>query len=452
MLARMAAEYPLPSTETEDFDTANEALDSTDAYATARERGTETDDFQTGLEDFDSEETETESPSQRTGANRANALRRAPIFASSHQTYSYESTASTSGSEDDEYADQDRTITRTPTTQTQSVRNRISRGSLSRRPRQISGEHGFQSSPGSQLSGSFSSAHTLPQQSLFAELGELEGSDEDSAAYTPGRRSLRSMTPASTTRGSIISPRTGLLPPMPTKPKVVMVDSGMMTEPVEVPPSQELSISNLASQEVEPRAEAAPEPVLPPELGLSNVFSEHVEPIAEPEVSPPSLSMSHVVAEGVEPVAEPEVPAPALSVSSIFAEHVEPVTEPEKPLPELVFSSIASHDSEPIAEPEKPIPTLALSPVASVDSEPVAVPEPEPKVVTVVEYVEAPKPAPPALSYSAISASEVEPVAVPEPEPKVLRVVEYVDAPKPPPAELAFSSISSAAMEDILSV
>lgn len=424
MLARMAAEYPLPSTETEDFDAANETLDSTDAYATARERGTETEDFQTGIEDFDSEDTETESPSRRSGATRANnALRRAPIFASSHQTYSYESTASTSGSDDDEFADMDRTITRTPTTQPQSVRNRISRGSLSRRPRQISGEHGFQSSPGSQLSGSFSSAHNLPQQSLFAELGEMEGSDEDSSAYTPGRRSLRSMTPASTARGSIISPRTGLLPAMPTKPKVVMVDNGTMTEPVALLPTQDLSMSDLASQEVEPRE---PEPALPPQLGLSNVFFEHVEPIAEPEVPPPSLSMSQVVAEGFEPVAEPEEPAPALSVSSISAEHVEPISEPEKPLP-----------------------TLAFSCVDSVHSEPVAVPEPEPKIVTVVEYVKAPKPAPAMLSYSAVSASEVEPVAGPEPEPQVLRVVEYVDVPKPPPAELVFSGISSAEVEPI---
>lgn len=424
MLARMTADLPIPSIEEDEFDTANEALDSTDAYATARERGTETEDFQTGLEDFDSEDTETESPAKRAGANRANAAqRRAPIFASSSQTYSYESTASTSGSEDEDYMDT--TITRTPTTQPQKVRNRISRGSLSRRSRQFSEEGGYQRSPASQLSGSFSSAHTLPQQSLFAELGELEGSDEDSTIQTPGVRSLRSMTPASTARGSLISPR-GLLPAMPTIPRVAMMDSGMMTEPME---EQQLSVSSVYAEEVEPRAEPEPEPVLPPRLGLSNVFSEHVEPIPEPEVLPPSLSMSRMVAECVEPVAEPEVLPPlppALSVSSIFAEHVEPVVEPEAPLP-----------------------SLALSSIASIDSEPVPTPEPEPKIVTVVKYVEAPKPPPPELSQSAILASEIEPLAVPEPEPRIVRVVEYVDAPKPPPAQLALSELSSAEVEPV---
>lgn len=501
MLARMAADIPIPSTETDD------QLDSTDAYATARERGTETEDFQTGLEDFDSEDTETESPSRRSGANRAaNAMRRAPMFASSNQTYSYESTASTSGSEDDDY-DNDRTITRTPTSQPQHVRNRISRGSLSRRPRQLSEDPGFQTSP----AGSFNSAHQLPHQSLFAELGDLGGSDEDSAAYTPGVRSLRSMTPASTAARSIVSPRTGLLPPMPTMPRTRMVDSGMMTEPVDVqpvliaargerlmstdsvmsafqdrpvstsshsdagaqhdrgmddrlaksplaiggiatpalPPPQQLSVSRFTTEEVEPRAEPEPEAVLAPQLGLSNVFSEHIEPVAEPEVPPPSLSMSGVVAQGVEPVAEPEVPPPALSVSSVSAEQVEPVPEPEKPLPTLAFSSISSAESEPIAEPEKPLPVLVFSSLASVDSEPITIPEPEPRIVRVVEYVEAPKPAPPALSYSAISTSEVEPVAIPEPKPQVLRVVEYVDAPKPPPEELSFSGISSAEVEPV---
>ncbi|KAJ4417204.1 hypothetical protein N0V82_006326 [Gnomoniopsis sp. IMI 355080] len=413
MLARMAADIPIPSTEADDFDA--EALDSTDAYATARERGTETEDFQTGLEDFDSEDTETESPAKRAGANRAHAQqRRAPIFASSSQTYSYESTASTSGSEDEDYMDA--TITRTPTSQHQKVRNRIS-GSLSRRSRQFSEEGGYQRSPASQLSGSFSSAHNLPQQSLFAELGDLEGSDEDSTIQTPGVRSLRSMTPASTARGSIISPR-GLLPAMPTMPKVVMMDSGTMTEPID---EQQLSVSNVYSQEVEPVAEPDPEPVLPPRLDLSNIFSEHIEPVAEPEELPPTLSMSRMVAEIVEPVAEPVVLPPALSVSSILAEHV-----------------------EPLAEPEKPLPALAISSMVSVDSEPISTPEPEPKIVRVVEYVEAPKPAPPELSQSAILASEIEPLAVPEPEPRIERVVEYVDAPKPPPAQLALSEVFSA--------
>lgn len=573
MLARMTgeADVPIPSTETDDFETANEAHESTDAFETAHERGgTETDNFHTGAEDFDSDDTEIESPSKRAGAARANALKKAPIFASHNQEYSYESTASTSASEDEEYMDP----TRTPNSQPRKVRMRTSQSQISRRSRQFSEDASFGGSPASMISQtnrSFSSAHSGPRQSLFAELGELEGSDEDSAAGTPGQRSLRSVTPASTARGATASPRS-VVPPIPQMPKVIMVDSGMMTEPVDSQPASairserplsmdsvisavqdrslsdsysdaggqhdpgmehrlaqillppksptavggipvpilapppQLSVSDIYSEELEPRAEPEPEPALPPRLGLSSVFSEHVEPVAEPEVPAPALSMSRVVAEGVEPVVEPEIPPPppVLSVSSVVAEHVEPVAEPEKPVPSLAFSPVTSAETEPIAIPEPeprivtvieyrdaptpPPPTLVLSPIASAETEPIPVPEPEPRVVTVVEYrdtpkpppadlafsaisfaevepvaeperepkvvrvverVEASRPSPPDLSFSAISAAHVEPVAQPEPEPRVLRVVEYVDAPKPPPAQLSFSGLVSEGVEPL---
>lgn len=515
MLARMTADLPVPSTESDEFQTANEAHESTDAFETAHEREGETDDFQTGLEDFDSEDTEIDSPTKRVASNRANALRKAPIFAPASQAYSYESTASTSASEDEDYMDP----TRTPNSPLNRMRTRASRSTISRRSRQFSEEHGFQGSPASQLTGSFSSAHNLPQQSLFAELGELEGSDEDSTIGTPGRRSLRSVTPASAARGATLSPRS--IPSVPPMPRVFMVDSGMMTEPVDVQPAsaaaavserplsmdsvisafqssplstahysdtaaqrdpetqerlaqlsssnrsptalggvptpvlappQQLSVSGVYAEEVQPLAELEPEPVLPPRLALSNVVSEHVVPVAEPEVPPPTLSMSRLVAEAVEPVAEPEVPPPpppALSVSSIFAEHVEPVAEPEKPLPPMAFSSIAATDVEPIAEPEKPLPLMAFSTISATDVEPVTEPAPKPQIVHVVEYVEAPKPPPAELAFSSIFSAEVEPVAEPESEPRIERVVEYVEAPKPAPADLAFSSISSAEVEPI---
>lgn len=534
MLARMAADIPIPSTETEGFETANEAHESTDAFETAHERATETEGFHTGLEDFDSEDTEIETPSKRVSSNRPNALRKAPIFAPTSQAYSYESTASTSASEDEDFMD----LNRTPNSPLNRMRMRNSRSTISRRSRQVSEEHGFQGSPASQLTGSFSSAHNLPQQSLFAELGELEGSDEDSAQGTPSRRSLRSVTPASTARGATLSPRS--IPAIPPMPRVFMVDSGMMTEPVDVQPvsmtaraerplsmasvisafqdrpssiasysdsgaqhdpsmderlaqfssaksptvvggipapvlapPQQLSVSGVYAEEVEPLAEPEPEPepVLPPRLGLSSLVSEHIEPVAEPEATPPALSISHVVAEVVEPVAEPEIPAPAppaLSVSAISAQQVEPVAEPEKPLPPpptLAFSSISASVVEPIAElapepeivrvveyveaPRPPPPELAFSEISAAEVEPVADAEVEPRIVHVVEYVDAPKPPPADLAFSTISAAEVEPVAEPEPEPKIVHVVEYVEAPKPPPAELGLSSISYAEVEPI---
>lgn len=527
MLARMV-NLASPSTETDDFETANEAHETTDAFETAHERGTETEDFQTGAENFTDSDTETDSPSKRAGALRAQALKKAPIFASPGHRYGYESTASTSNSEDEDFMD----VTRTPTSPLMRVRNRISRSTMSRRSRQLSEEHVFQRSPGSQPNSSFSSAHNAPQQSLFAELGELEGSDEDSAmgtpGGTPGMRSLRSITPTSTTRGATISSRPAV-PALPSILRAMMVDSGTMTDPVEVqpapaavasermdsvvsdtrdrpvstsaysdagaqhdpgmegkssrfpsppaigsiptpflPPPQSLTMSNVYSEELEPRSEPEPEPTLPPRLGLSGVVSEHVEPAAQPEPAPPALSLSHVVAEGVEPVVEPEIPPPppqAFSVSTIVAEQIEPIKEPETPLPTLGFSSLSSSEVEPVAEPEpepkivhvveyveapQPPPAdLVFSAISSAEVEPVAEPQPEPEILRVVEYVEAPAPPPAELALSAIASAEVEPIPEPEREPEILRVVEYVEAPKPPPADLVMSTIASAEVEPV---
>lgn len=526
--ARMA-DIALPSTETDEFETANEAHETTDAFETAHERGTETDDFQTGAEDFFSSDTETESPSKRATV-RANALKRAPVLAANQQ-YSYESTASTSASEDEgDYMDP----TRTPNSPAHMMRLRSSRSTMSRRSRQLSDGPSLQSSPATNPNGSFSGPSGLPQQSLFAELNELEGSDEDSVMNTPGQRSLRSVTPGSTATRRTAS-LASTVPAVPSIPRAMMVDSGMMTEPVDVhtpsaagasqrpmsidsvasavrdrpssmlsysdsgaqhdsemvgpsaqatrspptigamptpilPPPQTLTMSTVHAEDVEPLAEpeTVPEPVLPPRLGLSSVVSEHVEPIPEPQAEPPALSMSGLVAWEVEPIAEPEVPPPApptLTMSSVVAEHVEPLAEPAKPLPPLALSSILAADIEPVAEPEpeprivrvveyveapKPPPAeLAFSQLSSAEVEPVAVPEPEPQIVRVVEYVDAPKPPPAELVLSSISTAEIEPVVVPEPEPRTVRVVEYVDAPKPPPAELKFSSIASSEVEPV---
>lgn len=526
--ARMA-DIALPSTETDEFETANEAHETTDAFETAHERGTETDDFQTGAEDFFSSDTETESPSKRATV-RANALKRAPVLAANQQ-YSYESTASTSASEDEgDYMDP----TRTPNSPAHMMRLRSSRSTMSRRSRQLSDGPSLQSSPATNPNGSFSGPSGLPQQSLFAELNELEGSDEDSVMNTPGQRSLRSVTPGSTAIRRTAS-LASTVPAVPSIPRAMMVDSGMMTEPVDVhtpsaagasqrpmsidsvasavrdrpssmvsysdsgaqhdsemvgasaqatrspptigamptpilPPPQTLTMSTVHAEHVEPleEPETVPEPVLPPRLGLSSVVYEHVEPIPEPQAEPPALSMSGLVAWEVEPIAEPEVPPPApptLTMSSVVAEHVEPLAEPEKPLPPLALSSILAADIEPVAEPEpeprivrvveyveapKPPPAeLAFSQLSTAEVEPVAVPEPEPQIVRVVEYVDAPKPPPAELVLSSISTAEIEPVVVPEPEPRTVRVVEYVDAPKPPPAELKFSSIASTEVEPV---
>ncbi|ROW10433.1 hypothetical protein VMCG_01703 [Cytospora schulzeri] len=500
-LSRMA-DIALPSTETDEFETANEAHETTDAFETAHERGTETEEFQTGAENFtDSDDTETESPSRRAGA-RSNALRRAPIFAANKE-YTYESTASTSASEDEgDYMDP----TRTPGSPTQKARLRVGRGTLSRRSRQFSEGTSIQGSPASHPNSSFSGPSGMPQQSLFAELNEFEGSDEDSITNTPGQRSIRSVsirsvTPGSTARGRTTSPAS-TVPAVPAIPKVIMVDSGMMTDPVDmqpvaesssvmasVPPQRPMSLDTVVSAVQDrplsiysdasaqydmdegtaqfPAPPAAPTsigniptPFLPPPqtLGMSNVYAEEIVPRAEPEPEPtlpPRLGLSDVVFEHVEPIAEPQVPPPSLSMSHMVAEDIEPIAEPAVPPPApptLSVSSIVAEHVEPVAEPEKPLPpppVLAYSSISSSEVEPIAEPEREPEIVRVVEYVEAPKPPPPTLEFSSISSSEVEPVAEAEREPEIVRVVEYVEAPKPPPPTLEFSSISSSEVEPV---
>ncbi|KAI1872192.1 uncharacterized protein JN550_003911 [Neoarthrinium moseri] len=209
----------LESVENEQFDTANETSDQ--AFETANERGTETDDFHTGAEEFSSDEdaqTETDSPTKRL------TLRGKPpnLPMGLTRSGSVRSTAST----EDEYDYEDR---RTPTSQLPPLQSRfplrVSRGA-NRRSRQASEDPTFQSSPGSFAH----SAGGTPQgvQSLAAELGDFDGSDNESnMSATPSRRSIRSRT--GSIRGTTASPP----PPVPQLPRPAMVDSGMMTEPVQ---------------------------------------------------------------------------------------------------------------------------------------------------------------------------------------------------------------------------
>ena len=467
---------------TDHFDTAHETSDA--AFESARERATETDDFHTGAEEISDDDaaTETETPSR--GASR---MKRPPVLPmrQASSRYSFHSTASTSNDEEDY------TLTpemRTPTAQQpQKMRLRVSRGALSRRSRQASEEPQLMSSPVTNSSVSGTPQH--PAQSLFAELGDFDGSDDESCRGTPGRRSVRSTTPGSV-RDRMASPP----PELPMMPRIIMVDSGMVTDPVFVqslpiasesihdrpsttqsvvapakedvetsrslstfsysdaaaqhdpdmeeklaqvpapilPPTQTLSMSTIGSEHVEPVAECEVVPPPPPALSLSAITSEQVEPVAEREVvppSPPALSLSAITSEHVEPVAEREVvppPPPALSLSAITSEHVEPVAEPEMPPPTLKFSTIRSEHLEPVVEPEMaPTPPPTLK-FSTIRSEHLE-PLAEPEVV--------PPPAP-AFSISQIKFEHVEPVAEPEP-------------PVPEPAALSYSSINTQHVEPL---
>lgn len=604
----------LPSIESADnddhFDTANEASES--AFETANERATETEDFQTVNEQMSGSDGETETEGTTRGFGKMKKPPSLPSGLSRHASrHSFHSTASTSADEDD-FAYHLRTPTSTIGSQ-KSTRFRMNRSIFHRASRQASQEPlyhrasrqaseepffhrisrqaseepPFQSSPASFAS----SRGGTPQatgQSLFAELQDFDGSDDESLEPgTPSRRRARSGTPASMGRGP--SPQ----PAVPPLPKVIMVDSGSMTEPISIltsfegaetprmvttgvmtedeesipaspisvvvvprptslgsvvdhsevrsviswthedhldnsrpismsysdagaqhdpdmeeklalfpaPPTMlppilppTLSMSSIASEDIEPREEVEvlptppaltftplsnqsveplPEPESPlptlsfssikaedltpraepeeplPDLSLTTIITEQVEPIAEPETPAPELSFTSIINEQVEPIAEPEMPLPDLSLTAIVTEHVEPIAEPETPPPELSLTSIVTEQLEPIAEPEIPLPDLSLTTIMAQELEPVAEPEvplPELTMTTVisetVEPIAEPEVPPPALSLSIISTESVEPIAEPPVEP-----VMFI----PPPPALSMSEIVGEHVEPIAS-
>ncbi|KAI5464448.1 hypothetical protein BGZ63DRAFT_421482 [Mariannaea sp. PMI_226] len=478
----------LPTDASEQFDTANEASES--AFETANERATatETEDFQTVNEDFSGSDdalTETESPSRGFGKmqkppNLPSALAR---HASRH---SINSTASTSADEDDY------THVRTPTgtiSSQRSSRFRLSRNIFTR-SRQASEEPVLQSSPMSFASSN--QGTPLGGQSLFAELQEFGSDDESIGAHSPSRRG-RSVTPGSV--GTPFSPP----PPMPALPKVVMVDSGVMTEPVNivsardgldtlhvprsmlggrddsipgspvsvVPADRPKSIStvddssegvalswtledpvdgsrpvsrsyNDAGAQHDPGMEEKLPLPPSPALGISLIASENIEP-REEVVVPPALSIVPISNQSFEPVAEPDIPLPDLRITGIISEILEPVAEPEIPAPELRLTSIITEDVEPVAEPEIPPPDLSLTTIIAEDLEPVAEPEIPPST----------------LSLTSIIAENLEPVAEPEILPNLsmtsilVQDLEPVAEPDVPPPNLSLSAVVGEGVEPI---
>lgn len=478
-------EIPDP-TDTEHFDTANEGAES--AFETANERGTETEDFQTGNEEMSaSDDTETEGTTRGFGSMRNAPRLPAGGFVRHGSTHSLHSTASTSADEDEV------SYTKTPSGTIRSQRSsrfRMSR-SVFNRSRQASEEPAFQSSPVSFVG----SRDGTPQagQSLFAELQDF-GSDEDSAGPgTPSRLRARSMTPGSIRRGS--SPR----PAVPPLPKVIMVDTGVMTDPVKIVPRltvfdtqsvttgvmtedgdehfAESPVSVVTANRpgsmqsaIGPASQRAPPswPVdyaftgsRPVSMAYSDAGAQH-DPDMEEKLAqfpappsmlspilPPTLSMSSIASEGVEPREEVEVPPTpiALTFTPLSNQSVEPLAEPEGPLPDLSMTSIISEQLEPRAEPTVLPPALTLSTIAAEHLEPRAEPEtPAPKLsmsaiaAHSLEPKAEPEVPPPTLSLSFISANSVEPIAEPPVEPVMFM---------PPPPALSMSSIAREHVEPV---
>ncbi|KAG6002770.1 hypothetical protein E4U43_001048 [Claviceps pusilla] len=477
-----------PPDSSDNFETANEASES--AFETANERATETDDFQTGNEkqsgSDDDTETETEGVSRGFGH-----MKRPPSLpaglARPRTRDSFHSTASTSADEEDLPA------LRTPTGTLSSQRSRFrlnrGRGPLSRSSRQNSTETILRSSPASHAS---SGTPQAAGQSLFAELQDF-GSDDDSLGVaTPSRRSLRSVTPGSTRRASTPPPA------MPPLARVIMVDSGVMTDPVKVtaevceerlerPVSMESVVhagSHLSTTWRSSKATTDPEsgrpmstssysdasiqyeqdmesklaefptppttstrqadPPMSPALALSHILSQGIEPREEPVVvpTPPILRLTPLAVEHVEPQPEAETPPPLLSLSAIAAECLVPVMEPATPRAHLTMTSVVAEAIEPVSIP---LPPLSLSGISAEVLEPVAEPVSEHVPVPVIA---APVPVaadaqpevvpPPSLTMSSIVAAAIEP----REEPPVL-------LPQPTPLVLQLSDLSTQSVEPV---
>ncbi|KAK8023935.1 PH domain-containing protein [Apiospora rasikravindrae] len=277
------------SIETDDFETAHETSDNEREFETANDRsGNTTDDFHTGAEDFSSSDdamTETDSPSKNTLRGRRQP---SPLF--THNGH-IESTAST----DDEYGFDGR---RTPTSQFPPLQSkfpvRANRGGF-RRSRQGSEDPSFQSP----ASYTLSSAATTPQQgvqNLAAELGDFDGSDNESNRSATPNRSIYSR-PGSI-RCRTVSPPPPV-PPVPAMPRLLMVNSSMMTEPMQELPANALAAmgdrpvsfvpseySEMGTQYLDDSLAKFPSPPTAKDLGLSfedaeNLKQEHARQIEQ---------------------------------------------------------------------------------------------------------------------------------------------------------------------------
>lgn len=458
-IARQAGDSSFATDTSEHFDTANEASES--AFETANERATETEDFQTGNEDLGSDsdgaETETETTSRGFGRMKRPPSLPAGLATSGHRN-SFHSTASTSADEED----LPELKTPTATISSQRSRARLSRGLLSRSSRQASEEPNLASSPAS-FATSISSTPKAGGQSLFAELQDEFGSDDESLGVnTPSRRSTRSITPGSTRRP--LSPP----PALPSLPKVLMVDSSTMTDDVEISatrpetpipvavageeldrprtmqsivenrdsmlsvdvpgakrPLSTSSYSDAGAQhdvEMEEKLAMFPvPPTTPPrldittvELSMSTIKAENIQPLQERQQQPvsPSLTFTPIAAERIEPL-EPErvapAPQPSLSLTPLLIERIEPGRDLTIPAPPLTLSRISAENAIAPTHLEIPRPLFSFTGLSSESVLPV--PDAE------AEHLPAPVPATfdvPELVFSAISAEDLQPIQEPE--------------------------------------
>ena len=224
----------------------DQPTETEDGFETANEANTTTDAFETGAESM-AGETSDDGNETETGLVHGNTVRVGASRPSLAQRASFESTASTSG-DDDDYTSQTTPVHSQP----QKYRLRIGRNSRRSRfgsePLGSSAPSSVQDSPAS-----FMNNGEQGGQSLFNELSGMDDVEGD-VDGTPSKRSFSSQrstpVPDNVHKRSLSNLRRSVTPltrvptavrgdtssPEPPVPRLPMVDSGMMTEAWEPTP------------------------------------------------------------------------------------------------------------------------------------------------------------------------------------------------------------------------
>ncbi|KAK2804706.1 hypothetical protein FQN50_006546 [Emmonsiellopsis sp. PD_5] len=406
--------------ETEGFETANE-----------RETATESEAFQTGAESLAGDTTEEELTETESRAPSAVVRGKKPLRLPSNRPgdrTSFMSTASSSDEDEDEHE------TRTPIqAQPQRYRLKMNRGRRGRPSGGVpeSGDLSPRNSPATSFS------HPRPMivpsgQSLFAELEELQSPDSGSEFGTPRRSNTVSQTSTPILSRFADQRRPSEAPSsFSVSNVVVMVDSGMMTEPWEAPRPDPVAPSTPTTAEPSPTQSviiATPNDVTefvdsatqytpqkgdePGQKGLPVSFDTPPKTIWDESIA--DKHHGAIPAEPKTPVLAPSPPL-ELQVSSIFSEEtmpVVPIVEEVEQVPQttvqLNMSTITYEETLPVVpvvdkaeEVSQPLVQLNVSAITYEETVP---------VVPVVEKVEEVPPPSAQLNLSTITYEETVPV------------------------------------------
>ncbi|KAB8235988.1 putative nuclear migration protein (ApsA) [Aspergillus alliaceus] len=433
-------------TSEEPSDAYHTATEADDAFETANERETTTESeaFQTGVESMaddstDTDElTETEDRIQRTPRARVSSL----TLAKARDRKSYHSTASTSADEDE---DSDGIFPSPSQSSTPRYRLRKKRSVMRRiRPSgeapmaSVSRPSSSRESPAT----SFTQMSAVSEgQSLFAELAELDGDEDEEGEFGPPIQHDTDSTPRILSMPDSRRPSEATLD---ARARPAMVDSGVMTDPWEpsIPASthtvNDKNHSDVLAtpKEMTSDAQNATETKEQPRLVHAATQWAPPQRSSEPhgdQIGDQVPATFKTVSDGRTADAEREdsVPAatlPQLDVSPVSSQDTIPVAPK---LPELGISYLVGDMTEPVAAPIPEPPEMTLSAISLQYTEPVSaiVPEPEPKHV-------------PEMAVSSIFYEETQPVTatLPEPVPELpIPVAERATSTETP--QLTFSTI-----------